>query len=170
MDIQLQRALHKALRADPDPTQMKSRLPHKILLVVPWLDCRYLHFWQQTPYFVPTDSQPPPLPSLWVADCFSIIRLEYAELTRLWSGCSHLSVYPCGSAIWLTSDKQQCRIPPKSVFCQVSLFQWCSWAPVAHKKTCIGMSLRVSRTGCTQPRLLVSLSQMLKWTFQLLIL
>lgn len=35
MDIQLQHALHKALRADPDPTQMKSRLPQKILLVVP---------------------------------------------------------------------------------------------------------------------------------------
>lgn len=70
----------------------------------------------QTQYFVPTDSQPLSLPSLWVADCFAITYVKYVELTRLWSGCFHLSVCPRGIAIWLTSEKQRCRTLPKSAF------------------------------------------------------
>lgn len=40
---------------------------------------------------------------------------------------------------------------------------------MVHKKTLTGMPLRVSRMGCTSLAFLVSLAQMLKRAFQLLI-
>lgn len=63
----------------------------------------------------------------------SIIYAKYLEPTRLWSGCFHPLVCSCGSAVWLTADKQ-CRILPKCAFCQVSSSQWCSWTTYGPQK------------------------------------
>lgn len=64
----------------------------------------------------------------------SIIYAKYLEPTRLWSGCFHPLVCSCGSAVWLTADKKQCRILPKCAFCQVSSSQWCSWTTYGPQK------------------------------------
>lgn len=92
----------------------------------------------------------------------SIIYAKYVALTRLWSGCFHLLVYPCGNAVWPTADKQQCRILPKCVFCQVSSLQWCSWTIHGPQKKCICERPRSSPEWAVPSLVFWIHSQMLK--------
>lgn len=112
-------------------------------------------FWQQTQYFAPTDNHLLSLPSLWVVDClFSIIDVKYEALSRLWSGCFHVSVYPLpvyshGSAVW------QINIIAGSflgVFLARSLrYSGTAGLPAVHKKKNVVTPLSASRRGCAQP-------------------
>lgn len=118
MDMQLQHAFHKALRAHLDPTETSSRRPHRILPVAPWPDLTadiytflaadtvFCTYWPSATII----TQPVGSWLLFHYTCKNV------ELTRLQSGCFHVSVYPCGIDVQLTSDKQRRRTLPKGVF------------------------------------------------------